>query len=163
MLSLCIHWTVCLTHLFRLSLVLWCAGSADKQRCETLSAQGNLLRMKLLPFLCQLGAHGEDGGREVVRGTNSSRLYGSPLVGAQGCWGTKRPGTFKVSCGTFPSISSVYRPDIFFLYELKACRMLAVSLCFWLLPPDRLIFGVCFVFRAKAEAYMPALCTVSTQ
>lgn len=25
-------------------------GSADKQRCETLSAQANLLRMRLLPF-----------------------------------------------------------------------------------------------------------------
>lgn len=39
------------------------------------SAQANLLRMKLLPFLCQPGAYGEDDGREVVRWTNRSRLY----------------------------------------------------------------------------------------
>lgn len=31
--------------------------------------------MKLLPLLCQPGAHGQDDGKEVVRGTNSSRLY----------------------------------------------------------------------------------------
>lgn len=74
MLSVCLLWAVCLSHLPCLSL-LWCAGSADKQRCETLSAQANLLRMKLLPLLCQPGAHGQDDGKEVVRGTNSSRLY----------------------------------------------------------------------------------------
>lgn len=72
---MCVLCTTCLTHLFCLSLVFRHAGGADKQRCETLSAQGNLLRVKLLPFLCQPEEHGEDDGREVVRGTNSSRLY----------------------------------------------------------------------------------------
>ncbi|TNN72781.1 hypothetical protein EYF80_017065 [Liparis tanakae] len=48
---------------------------ADNQRCETLSAPGNLVTLKLRPSLCQPGAHGEDDRREVARGTNGSRLY----------------------------------------------------------------------------------------
>ncbi len=88
MLSTCILRAVCLHHLSCLSLVLWCAGSADKQRCETLSAHGNLLRMKLKPFLCQPGAHGEDDGREAVRGTNTSKLYldSKLLEGTRSLW-----------------------------------------------------------------------------
>lgn len=157
MLSLWILWAVCLIHLPGLSLVPWCAGSTDKRRCETLSAQGNLWRMKLQLFLSQPGAHGEDDEREVVKGTNGSQLYLDPLL-SEGTWvwrglELRWYGIFKVR-----SISlNLIHFDHFFL--VRAESLWNVSR-FVSLPPDGPVFCKCLVYFLTARARMPALCPV---
>lgn len=91
MLSLWILWALCLNHLSWLSVLLWCAACTDKQRCKTLSAQGNLFRMKLLLFCASRRHMGRRMEERLLGGqmaANSIWIHCSQRV--PGCWGTKR-------------------------------------------------------------------------
>lgn len=113
------------------SVCPWCSDVlvAPISRGVRHSAQGNQLRMKLLPFLCQPGAHRKDDGREVVRGTNGSKLYLDSWLPETWVLGTERPGETGLAAGHFIQFQQFFNlTAVFFLNEQKQCKML-VTLC----------------------------------